>query len=282
MPELPEVETVRQGLNRLTLGTTIQGGEVLLNRTLAYPLSVTEFLTQITNVTVSGWERRGKYLLGRLRKKSGKNGGFLGVHLRMTGQLLWLNRLEPLQTHTRLRLFCDKAQELRFVDVRTFGRLWWVPQNQNPEIIITGLKKLGPEPFSEEFSLGYLTERLRTSQRNIKSLLLDQGIVAGLGNIYTDEALFKSGIRPTVMAKNLNCKQLQRLRISIIEVLKEAIDKGGTTFSDFRGVTGINGNYGKIAWVYGRTGESCRVCGTAIERLKLGGRSAHFCPQCQR
>jgi formamidopyrimidine-DNA glycosylase len=84
------------------------------------------------------------------------------------------------------------------------------------------------------------------------------------------------------MAKNLNRKQLQRLRISIIEVLKEAIDKGGTTFSDFRGVTGINGNYGKIAWVYGRTGEFCRVCGTSIERLKLGGRSAHFCPQCQR
>jgi formamidopyrimidine-DNA glycosylase len=282
VPELPEVETVRQGLNRLTLGTTIQGGEVLLNRTLAHPLSVTKFLTQITNVTLDGWERRGKYLLGRLRKRSGENGGFLGVHLRMTGQLLWLNRLEPLQTHTRLRLFCGKAQELRFVDVRTFGRLWWVPKNQNPEIIITGLKKLGPEPFSEEFSLGYLTERLRTSQRNIKSLLLDQGIVAGLGNIYTDEALFKSGIRPTVMAKNLNRKQLQRLRISIIEVLKEAIDKGGTTFSDFRGVTGINGNYGKIAWVYGRTGESCRVCGIAIERLKLGGRSAHFCPQCQR
>lgn len=281
MPELPEVETVRKGLNRLTLGTTIQGGEVLLNRTLAHPLSVTEFFTQVTNLTVNGWERRGKYLLGRLKKRSGENGGFLGVHLRMTGQLLWLNRLEPLQTHTRLRLFFGKDQELRFVDVRTFGRLWLVPKNQNPEIIIMGLKKLGPEPFSEEFSLGYLTARLRTSKRNIKSMLLDQAIVAGLGNIYTDEALFKSGIQPTVMAKNLNRKQIQRLRISIVEVLKEAINQGGTTFSDFRGVTGINGNYGKIAWVYGRTGESCRICGTTIERLKLGGRSAHFCPQCQ-
>ncbi|XTZ11719.1 MAG: DNA-formamidopyrimidine glycosylase [cyanobacterium endosymbiont of Rhopalodia inflata] len=282
MPELPEVETVRQGLNRLTLGTTIQGGEILLDRTLAYPLSVAEFLTNITNVTFNGWERRGKYLLGRLRKRSGENGGFLGVHLRMTGQLLWLNHLEPLQTHTRLRLFCDKGRELRFVDIRTFGKLWLVPPNQNPEIIITGLKKLGPEPFSKKFSLGYLTEKLSISQRNIKSLLLDQRIVAGLGNIYADEALFKSGIRPTIMAKNLNRKQLQKLRRSIVEVLKEAIDKGGTTFSDFRGVTGINGNYGKVAWVYGRTGESCRVCGMDIERLKLGGRSAHFCPQCQR
>ncbi|MGP0129069.1 MAG: DNA-formamidopyrimidine glycosylase [cyanobacterium endosymbiont of Rhopalodia musculus] len=282
MPELPEVETVCQDLNRLTLGTTIQGGEILLNRTLAYPLSVTEFLTNIVNVTVNGWERRGKYLLGKLRKESGKNGGFLGFHLRMTGQLLWLNELEPLQNHTRLRLFCGSGQELRFVDIRTFGRLWLVPPNQNPEIIITGLKKLGPEPFSEEFSLGYLTEKSRISKRNIKALLLDQGTLAGLGNIYVDEALFKSGIRPTTIAKNLNCKQLQRLRISIVEVLKEAIEKRGTTFRNFRGVTGINGNYGKIAWVYGRTGEPCRVCGITIERVKLGGRSTHFCPQCQR
>ena len=282
MPELPEIETVRQELNQLTLGKTIQGGEVLLNRTLAHPLSVTEFLTKITNVTVNKWERRGKYLLGRLGKRSGENGGWLGVHLRMTGQLLWLNQLEPLQTHTRLRLFFGEGQELRFVDIRTFGRVWWVPPTQNPEIIIKGLKKLGPEPFSEEFSLNYLTEKLKIRQCNIKTLLLGQEIVAGLGNIYADEALFKSGIRPTIIAKNLTREQLQRLRISIIEVLKEAIEKGGTTFSDFRRVTGINGNYGGTAWVYGRTGEPCRVCGIAIERLKLGGRSTHFCPQCQR
>ena len=282
MPELPEVETVRRGLNELTLGTKIQGGEVLLKRTIAYPLSVTEFLTNITNVTVNGWERRGKYLLGKLITDSGANGGVLGVHLRMTGQLLWLSRLDPIQTHTRLRLFCSRAQELRFVDIRTFGRLWLVPPNQTPEIIIMGLKELGPEPFSEKFSLGYLTEKSRISQRNIKTLLLDQKIVAGLGNIYVDEALFKSGLRPTIMAKNLNCEQIQRLRRAIVEVLKEAIEKGGTTFRDFRGVTGINGNYGRIAWVYRRRGEPCRVCGTAIERLKLGGRSTHFCPQCQR
>ncbi|YAI81532.1 MAG: DNA-formamidopyrimidine glycosylase [cyanobacterium endosymbiont of Rhopalodia sterrenbergii] len=282
MPELPEVETVCRGLNRLTLETTIQGGEVLLNRTLAHPLSVPEFLANITNVTVDRWERRGKYLLGRLSKGSGKNAGFLGVHLRMTGQLLWLSQRDPLHTHTRLRLFFGRGKELRFVDVRTFGRLWWVPPNQKPEIIITGLKKLGPEPFSEEFSVGYLTEKLRVSKRKIKTLLLDQGIVAGLGNIYADEVLFRSGIRPTIAAENLSPQQLQRLRQSIVKVLKEAIEKGGTTFSDFQGVTGINGNYGSVAWVYGRTGKSCRVCGMVIERLKVSGRSTHFCPQCQR
>ena len=226
MPELPEVETVRQGLNQLTLGTKIKGGEVLLSRTLAYPLSVTEFWSNITNVTIDRWERRGKYLLGRLRKGSGKNGGFLGIHLRMTGQLLWLNKLEPIQTHTRLRLFCGESQELRFVDIRTFGRVWFVPPNKKLETVITGLKKLGPEPFSKEFSVDYLAEKLRIRKCNIKTLLLDQGIVAGLGNIYVDEALFKSGIRPTIVAKNLEYKQLQKLKMSIIEVLKDAIKKG--------------------------------------------------------
>ena len=282
MPELPEVETVCRGLNELTSGEIIQGGEVLLTRTLAYPLSVKEFLTNITGVIFDEWQRRGKYLLGRLVKESGENAGWLGVHLRMTGQLFWLNQQDTLQTHTRLRLFCGDGKELRFVDIRTFGKVWWVPPTENLETIITGLKKLGTEPFSEDFSLDYLTNKLKTRKRNIKTLLLDQEIVAGLGNIYVDEVLFKSGIHPTTIARNLKDKQLERLRIAIVEVLKTAIEKGGTTFSDFRGVTGINGNYGGSAWVYGRTGEPCRVCGMAIERLKLGGRSTHFCPRCQQ
>ncbi len=281
MPELPEVETVCQGLNQLCSGKIINGGEILLPRTLAYPTSTEEFLMHIADVTFDEWQRRGKYLLGKLVKKSGENGGWLGVHLRMTGQLLWLNQHEPLQTHTRLRVFCGEGKELRFVDIRTFGKVWLVPPNQTPEMIITGLQKLGPEPFSKEFSLDYLMGKLKTRQRNIKTLLLDQEIVAGLGNIYADEVLFKSGILPTTMAKKLSREKLERLRIAIIDVLKTAIEKGGTTFSDFRGVTGINGNYGGSAWVYGRTGELCRVCGTPIQRLKLGGRSTHFCPQCQ-
>ncbi|MGH2413475.1 MAG: zinc finger domain-containing protein, partial [Microcystaceae cyanobacterium] len=112
--------------------------------------------------------------------------------------------------------------------------------------------------------------------------LLDQQLVAGIGNIYADEALFKSGIQPEAIASRLSKKQIDRLRTAIIEVLKAAIDQGGTTFSDFISPAGVNGNYGGVAWVYGRKGEPCRICGTPIERLKLGGRSAHFCPQCQR
>ncbi|MGK7958282.1 MAG: DNA-formamidopyrimidine glycosylase [Crocosphaera sp.] len=278
MPELPEVETVCRGLNQLTFGQTIRGGEVLLPRTLAYPASIKEFLDNITDATFDKWQRRGKYLLVPLQDKK----GWLGVHLRMTGQLLWVQPTEPLSPHTRLRLFCHQSQELRFVDIRTFGKVWWVPPGQLPETIITGLQKLGPEPFSPDFSIDYFIDKLKGRQRNIKTILLDQAIVAGMGNIYADEALFRSGILPTTPGKQLTPKQVKRLREVMIEVLTTAIEKGGTTFSDFRGVTGINGNYGGVAWVYGRANQPCRVCGTIIERIKLGGRSSHFCPQCQK
>lgn len=281
MPELPEVETVRQGLNQVTLGQEIQGGDVLLDRTIAHPLSVSEFLTSLKNVTITGWHRRGKYLLAELSKSNPGDAGWLGVHLRMTGQLLWLDRNDPLQKHTRVRLFFPDSRELRFVDLRTFGKMWWVPPQEVPESIITGLKSLGPEPFSAEFSLQYLVGKLKNRQRSIKTALLDQTLVAGVGNIYADEALFLSGIRPETLCAALNIDQIERIRTSIIKVLQTSIEAGGTTFSSFLNVQGVNGNYSGVAWVYGRTGKPCRVCGTSIVRLKLAGRSSHFCPKCQ-
>lgn len=281
MPELPEVETVRRGLNQLTLAQTIRGGEVLLNRSLAYPESVQTFLTAIEGKQVTVWERRGKYLLAKLGDAHSPDCGWLGVHLRMTGQLLWLDNTAPLQKHTRIRLFLGNEQELRFVDTRTFGKMWWVPPEQKKEAIITGLQKLGPEPFDSEFSPSYLQDKLKKTKRPIKTVLLDQRIVAGIGNIYADETLFKSGIAPDTIAQDLNLEQIKTLHGAIIEVLHTAIDEGGTTFSDFLNLLGVNGNYGGVAWVYGRGGEPCRVCGTVISKVKLGGRSTHFCPRCQ-
>ncbi len=319
MPELPEVETVRRGLNQVTLNREIEGGDVLLARTIAYPLSVGEFLAALKNATIIGWHRRGKYLLAELsesetgaRKESrtqesevtreelslrshpwennpksqipnpkSANGGWLGVHLRMTGQLLWLNQEEPLQKHTRVRLLFRDNRELRFVDQRTFGQMWWVPPSEAPESIITGLKRLGPDPFSADFSVEYLVRKLQNCQRSIKTALLDQTLVAGVGNIYADEALFLSGIRPETLSSALNLEQISRIRTSTIQVLQKAIEAGGTTFSNFLNVQGVNGNYSGVAWVYGRTGEPCRVCGTSIQRVKLAGRSSHFCPKCQ-
>lgn len=276
MPELPEVETVRLGLNQVTLNQPIRGGDVLLDRTIAYPTSAIDFLTGLNGTAIAQWHRYGKYLLAELSE------GWLGVHLRMTGQLLWLNSTEPLHKHTRVRLFFAEDRELRFVDQRTFGQMWWVPRDRDPKAIITGLQKLGPEPFSADFSDNYFVQQLKGRRRAIKTALLDQALVAGVGNIYADEALFLSGIRPETLCADLSPANIKRLRLNIVRVLQDSINARGTTFSDFRDVSGVNGNYGGIAWVYARDGEACRTCETTIQRLKLAGRSSHFCPHCQR
>lgn len=282
MPELPEVETVRRGLNRVTLLKPIRGCDIYLDRTVAYPASTEEFLQGVKDQQLIAWQRRGKYLMAQLKGPTQASGGWLGVHLRMTGQLLWLYQGEPLQKHCRVRWYFDRDRELRFVDQRTFGRVWWVPPGHKPESVITGLQRLGPEPFSDRFSPAYLKSCFKGRSRPIKNALLDQALVAGVGNIYADEALFLSGIRPKTLCYRLGDRQLQQLHTSLLKVLTQSIESGGTTFSDFRDIQGINGNYGGIAWVYDREGQPCRVCQTPIERLKLAGRSAHYCPKCQR
>ncbi len=308
MPELPEVETVRRGLNQLTRLRKITGGDVLLNRTIAYPFSAEDFLNGLKEREIISWHRRGKYLIAELSlleedKETRRQGdqaqknstpstpstpspplpipSALGVHLRMTGQLLWLPQNEPLHKHTRVRLFFGEEWELRFVDQRTFGQMWWVPPKVETQSIITGLAKLAADPFSTEFTVEYLADKLKNRRRAIKTALLDQSVVAGIGNIYADEALFLSGIQPETLCLNLRVEQIESLHSSIIKVLKTSIEAGGTTFSNFLNVQGVNGNYAHVAWVYNRTGEPCRNCSHPIERIKLAGRSSHFCPQCQ-
>ncbi|MGB3654856.1 MAG: DNA-formamidopyrimidine glycosylase [Rivularia sp. (in: cyanobacteria)] len=307
MPELPEVETVRRGLNQLTLKQKITGGDVLLDRTIAYPFSAEDFLNGIKDRVIVAWHRRGKYLIAELTstfkedEKTRRQGdkienstpstpstpslplsSSLGVHLRMTGQLLWLPQNEPLHKHARVRLFFGEEWELRFVDQRTFGQMWWVPPKVETQSIITGLAKLAADPFSKEFTVKYLADKLKNRRRPIKTALLDQSVVAGLGNIYADEALFMSGILPETLCLNLQIEQIERLHQSIIKVLETSIEAGGTTFSNFLNVKGVNGNYAHVAWVYNRTGEPCLTCSHPIERIKLAGRSSHFCPQCQK
>jgi formamidopyrimidine-DNA glycosylase len=283
---------------------------VLLNSTIARSISATDFLTQLKGKSIARWYRRGKYLLAELsqfpegEREKGKGGefrdqtpnssplpssfllpskaGWLGVHLRMTGQLLWVNRSEPLQKHARVRLFFEGNQELRFVDQRTFGQMWYVPAETEVSSTVIGLKLLGPEPFSDEFTTEYLTRKLHRRARPIKTALLDQSLIAGLGNIYADETLFLSGVMPTTLCADLTAEQIGRIHTAIIQVLQKAIESGGTTFSNFLNVQGVNGNYGGVAWVYNRAGQPCRTCSATIERIKLAGRSTHFCPACQQ
>jgi formamidopyrimidine-DNA glycosylase len=286
VPELPEVETVRRGLSQMTLNQEIRGGEVLLERTIAHPFLAADFLAGLTGVSIAQWHRRGKYLLAELTsgnsQSSGNPAGWLGVHLRMTGQLLWVEQDQPLQKHCRVRLFFPAGKELRFVDQRTFGQMWWVPPEKRPDEVMKTLALLGPEPFSPEFSVDYFAQWLGDRKRPIKNALLDQTLVAGIGNIYADESLFLSKIHPKTLCSDLKPQQIKKLHGNIIQVLQDSIGEGGTTFSDFRDIKGINGNYGNVAWVYDREGLPCQVCGSLIERVKMAGRSAHFCPQCQR
>lgn len=281
MPELPEVETVRRGLDTLTRNHPIQSVEILLPRTIASP-TPKEFSQHLLGQCISQWQRRGKYLLAELQRSTGKQrGGWLGVHLRMSGQLLWMNTQEPIHQHTRVRLLFDQGQDLRFVDQRTFGQMWWIPPTAKPAEIMTGLAALGPEPLSDAFSVDYLIQALAKRQRPIKTALLDQAIIAGLGNIYADEVLFLSQVHPTTVCAQLTPQQVRSLHQSIQTVLETALQEGGTTFSNFLNVVGVNGNYGRAAWVYGRKGQPCRHCGTPIESMRLAGRSSHFCGECQ-
>ena len=278
LPELPEVETVRIGLSERLKSFQINRIVVCRSRVIASPGGVEAFITGLSGSIVGKWNRRGKYLLASLQEKRGT----WGIHLRMTGQFQFFKKSFAPCPHTRARFWNSKGSELRFVDMRSFGEMWWVPPDEPIESIITGLKRLGPEPFCEDFSATYLQSRLKGSKRAIKSALLDQSLVAGVGNIYADESLFKAGIAPKTPSNNLSYEQLKHLKSSIVKVLKTSIREGGTTFKDFRDLEGINGNYGSQAWVYRRGGEKCRHCGTTIIREKLSGRSTHWCPNCQK
>ena len=278
MPELPEVETVRRGLADRLVSFEIAQIEVCRERAVASPGGVSSFCSGLTGATVGTWRRRGKYLMADLEPDR----GVWGVHLRMTGQFQWHDQPAPLCKHTRVRLWNPEGAELRFVDVRSFGEMWWVPPGQPSQSVITGLTRLGPEPFETGFNADYLKAKLSGSARTIKTALLDQSLVAGVGNIYADESLFQAGLHPLTRSGSLSLEQLQRLQHSLVEVLQTSIGAGGTTFSDFRDLEGVNGNYGGQAWVYRRGGQDCRVCGHSIQREKHNGRSTHWCPQCQR
>ena len=278
MPELPEVETVRRGLADRLNSFEIKEIEVCRARAIASPGGVDQFVAGLTGATVGAWSRRGKYLMAQLEP----NRGSWGVHLRMTGQFQWHAKPAPPCNHTRVRFWNQSNEELRFVDVRSFGEMWWVPEGDDLDTVMTGLKRLGPEPFSDAFTGAYLKQRLKGSTRPIKTALLDQSLVAGVGNIYADESLFAAGIPPLTASGKLSIEQLVRLRDELLNVLNISIGVGGTTFSDFRDLEGVNGNYGGQSWVYRRSGQPCRRCGTPISREKLSGRSTHWCPNCQR
>ena len=286
MPELPEVETVKKGLEKKLKNFIISEIEIIRPSTIAFPANKDEFKKGLNNSLIDKWNRRGKYLIASLIKnpnnKTLKSNGYLIIHLRMTGHFNWLKRNNSPCKHTRVRFFDSQENELRFIDLRSFGQIWWIKEGLDPKKIIKGLGTLGPEPFSKDFNYEYLKKEFSKRTKSIKAVLLDQRIIAGIGNIYADESLFEAGISPFRKAKTIKKRELIKLRISIMDVLEKSIGSGGTTFSDFRNIEGLNGNYSMQANVYKRTGEKCKRCSNLIQRKKITGRSTHWCSNCQK
>jgi len=275
MPELPEVETVRLGLEKFLVGDSFAGVQVLRNDSVGYP-GVRDFVKGLTGRKVVGAKRRGKYLLIELDSNAG-----LGVHLRMSGRLIVADKKHREAQFLRVLIKLKSGRELRFEDMRVFGRMWYVPPGEEFLKVIPALQELGPEPL-EGLTAEHLFVAFRGKKQAIKTALLDQTIIAGLGNIYADEVLFQTGIHPLSLAGSITKSDADKLVVAIAKTLKEAIRHGGTTLRDYANSEGVNGNYQNESWVYGREDEPCRVCGTEIERIKLAGRSAHFCGNCQK
>src|SRR5215813_9951747 len=292
MPELPEVEHVVRALRRVVMGRTIVAAEVKLPK-LTSPDSPSKFVRQVRGSTIIGVSRRGKFILIELertaaspqsgRKRSRKFDGVknfvLVVHLRMTGKFLYLSPDDDLPKHAHAIFYLHNDKRLVFRDQRKFGVMKLVSISRLKST--KGISELAPEPFEDGFNLAYLQATLSRSQRTLKTLLLDQTKVLGLGNIYAAEALFRARISPFAIAARLSAKRSARLHTAIQDVLKFAVAHIRGSISLAEGFS-----YGaafETFWqVYDREGEPCGRCGTRIRRMTHGGRSTYWCPRCQR
>lgn len=274
MPELPEVHTILEDLKQAGLiGRLIQKADVYWPKTVACP-EPSIFCQIIRNKRILKLDRRGKYLIFTLTE-----GYFLCIHLRMTGRLLLVDTSTLISSYVRLRLSLDQGKFLDFYDTRKFGRWYLV---QDPQIIVG---KIGPEPLSSHFSFKIFEDSLKTRSRVLKSLLLDQTFLAGLGNIYVDEALWEAYLHPLQPANTLTSSQARSLYQGIIRVLTRGIDSQGTTLgsgqTNYYRLDGTKGSHQQLLNVFRRTGQSCPRCGHLIERLIVSQRSTHICPHCQ-
>lgn len=276
MPELPEVEHVVRALRRAVLGRQIVATEIRLPKLIA-PTSLSIFKSKLKGSRISGLGRRGKFIL--LELDSGK---VLVVHLRMTGKFQVLTPDDSLPPHAHAVFYLDDERRLVFRDQRQFGLMKLVANSQLSKT--KGIADLAPEPFSDEFSIAYLKNTLAKSRRTLKTLLLDQTKVLGLGNIYAAEALFRSGINPFKSASDLSARRVGRLHQAIRDVLRAAVSGSSTSRINLENPNGFSYGeaFGKVWQVYEREGLACFKCGARIRRLTHGGRSTYWCPRCQR
>lgn len=275
MPELPEVETVRKGLLNQCVGHVITAVEVREKKIIRrFTGSLDTFCGAVNGATIADVRRRGKYLIVLL-----DNAQWLVMHLGMTGKLYVRDADQSVDKHTHILFFLDNGKALHFNDVRRFGgvALWCTDPFLEPPLSL-----LGPEPLGASFTAAYVYAAAHAHRVAIKTLLLNQHIIAGLGNIYVDEALFAAGIRPRKRSDRLTRKEAQNLVPAIRRILQEAIQAGGSTIRDYRDATGAQGRFQLTHQVYGRGGLPCKTCATPLKKMVVGGRSSVYCPVCQK
>nr|WP_321314790.1 DNA-formamidopyrimidine glycosylase [uncultured Ligilactobacillus sp.] len=273
MPELPEVETVRRGVSAQVLNIKIKKVDIYYTKMIVGDID--NFKKNITGQKIEKIDRRGKYLLFRF-----SNNYTMVSHLRMEGKYLIEDHDVPLEKHSHVVFELDDGRDLRYNDTRKFGRMQLVKTGE--ELNLPGIKKLGPEPLSDDFTVDDFYQRLQKKKKMIKPALLDQTVVTGLGNIYVDEVLWMSKIHPQTIASHLTKADVKKLHDNIIKELKLAIKAQGTTVFTFKTAFNHAGDFQNQLHVYRRTNELCERCGTKIERIVVGQRGTHICPKEQK
>ncbi|MDZ5605824.1 DNA-formamidopyrimidine glycosylase [Bacillus pseudomycoides] len=273
MPELPEVENVRRTLENLVTGKTIKDVIVTYPKLVKRPDDAELFKEMLRGETIERIERRGKFLLLYVTQY------VIVSHLRMEGKYLLHEEGDPIDKHTHVRFQFTDGTELHYKDVRKFGTMHLFKKGEEFEQM--PLTDLGPEPFDAELTPMYLQERLQKTNRKIKVELLDQRLLVGLGNIYVDEVLFRSGIHPEREASSLTKAEIEKIHAATVATLTEAVERGGSTIRTYINSQGQIGSFQELLNVYGRKGEPCVTCGNVIEKIVVGGRGTHYCPMCQ-
>lgn len=271
MPELPEVETVKNGLIKKVKGRKIIGCQVLYKGIIAYP-ETEKFIERITNQTIKDIKRRGKFIIFELDDYN------LISHLRMEGKYFIKYPFDEVSKHDHVIFSLDNNQELRYNDTRKFGKMHLVKKD---ELDITPISKLGLEPWDKALTTDYLKQKLN-KKKAIKTLLLDQSIISGIGNIYADEILFLSKINPEESGANLTTKNLEDIIKYTQEVLEKAISLGGTTIHTYTAVDGITGRFQQELLVHGKTNLPCPNCNKPIKKIVVNTRGTYYCPNCQK
>ncbi|MBI5787713.1 MAG: bifunctional DNA-formamidopyrimidine glycosylase/DNA-(apurinic or apyrimidinic site) lyase [Candidatus Schekmanbacteria bacterium] len=272
MPELPEVESIVRGLRPNICGKVIWQIEILDSRLLPN-ITPPDLQNKVTGRTIGQLQRRGKFILFVLANKS-----CLLAHLRMTGKYLYFPAQKSAGRYTRMIISFSDGSQLHYEDLRRFGQLSFHASQSD----IPSLADLGPEPFSAEYSVSYLQKKFASGKRPVKVLLLDQRIIAGIGNIYACEILYRAGISPYRPTNLISKQETERLVAATREILEKAIQCQGTTISDYVMSNGDTGSFQECLNVYERGGESCNVCSTPVKRVKQAQRSTYFCPTCQK